>query len=137
MRVLRAGISMFVMLSAAACAASHQSAEATGPVPASGADSAQASQGIQVQIDNQNFSDMNIYLLRNGGRWLVGQAEGMGKTTLTIPQSMAPTDLRVRLIGDPIGGSRPVTTPVLIVPRGQTIYWKIGTEPGSSTASAG
>jgi hypothetical protein len=137
MRDVRAGISLFVMLSATACAASHQSAEANRPVPATGADSARASQGIQVQIDNQNFSDMNIYLVKSGGRWLVGQAEGMGKTTLTIPQSMAPADLRVRLIGDPIGGSRPVATPVLIVPRGQRVYWTIGSEPGSSTASAG
>jgi len=137
MKDLRAGISLFLMLSATACAASHAPAEATGPAPASRADSTRGSTGIQVQIDNQNISDMNIYLLRSGSRWLIGQAGGLSKTTLTIPEAMTPTDLRVRLIADPIGGSRPIATPVLVVPPGQRVYWSIGSDPAMSTASAG
>jgi hypothetical protein len=136
MRNLRTGLGLLLLLSAAACA-SNTSKDAAGPAPIGGADSAQASSGIQVQVDNQNISDMNIYLLRSGTRWLVGQAGGLSKSTLTIPGSVAPTDLRVRLLADPIGGSRPVTTPLLIVPRGQRIYWSIGSDPSMSTASAG
>jgi hypothetical protein len=133
---LRTGIGLLLLLSAAACA-SNTSNEAAGPAPAGSADSAQASSGIEVQVDNQNISDMNVYLLKGGSRWLVGQAGGLSKSTLTIPGSVAPTDLRVRLLADPIGGNRSVTTPVLIVPRGQRIYWSIGSDPSMSTASAG
>jgi len=136
MRNLRTGLGMLLLLSVAACA-SNASKDAAGPAPVSSADSAQALSGIQVQVDNQNISDMNIYLLRSGTRWLVGQAGGLSKSTLTIPGSVAPTDLRVRLLADPIGGNRPVTTPLLIVPRGQRIYWSIGSDPSMSTASAG
>jgi hypothetical protein len=135
MKRLGAGAAVFLMLAAAGCA-SHAPDEA-GPAPISRADSARDSTGLQVQIDNQNINDMSIYLLRSGTRFLVGQAGGLSKTTLTIPEAMTPTDLRVRLIAEPIGGSRPIATPVLIVPSGQRIYWSIGSDPATSTASAG
>jgi hypothetical protein len=135
MKRLWAGMAVFLMLAAAGCA-SHAPDEA-GPAPMSRADSARDSTGLQVQIDNQNINDMSIYLLRSGSRFLVGQAGGLSKTTLTIPEGMTPTDLRVRLLAEPIGGSRPIATPVLMVPPGQRIYWSIGSDPATSTASAG
>jgi hypothetical protein len=135
MTKLRAGMAVVLMLAAAGCA-SHAPDEA-GPAPMSRADSARDSTGLQVQIDNQNINDMSIYLLRSGSRFLVGQAGGLSKTTLTIPEGITPTDLRVRLLAEPIGGSRPIATPVLIVPPGQRIYWSIGSDPATSTASAG
>lgn len=135
MKGLWAGMAVFSMLAATACA-SHAPDEA-GPAPISRADNARDSTGLQVQIDNQNINDMSVYLLRTGTRFLVGQAGGLSKTTLTIPEGITPPDLRVRLIAEPIGGSRPIATPVLIVPRGQRIYWSIGSDPATSTASAG
>ena len=135
MKKLWAGMAVFSMLAATACA-SHAPDEA-GPAPISRADSAEASTGLQVQVDNQNINDMNIYLVRSGSRFLVGQAGGLSKTTLTIPQAMTPGDLRVKLIAEPIGGSRRIATPVLIVPPGQRVYWSIGSDPSTSNASAG
>ena len=135
MKRLWAGMAVFLMLAAAGCA-SHAPDEA-GPAPMSRADSARGSTGLQVQIDNQNINDMTIYLVRTGSRFLVGQAGGLSKTTLTIPEGITPPDLQVRLIAEPIGGSRPIRTPVLIVPRGQRVYWSIGSDPATSTASAG
>jgi hypothetical protein len=135
MKGLWAGMAVFSILAASACA-SHAPDEA-GPAPISRADNARDSTGLQVQIDNQNINDMSIYLVRSGSRFLVGQAGGMRKTTLTIPEGITPTDFRVRLIAEPIGGSRPIATPVLIVPPGQRIYWSIGSDPATSTASAG
>ena len=135
MKDLRAGMAVFLMLAAAACA-SH-APDVAGPAPISRADGARDSTGLQVQIDNQNINDMSIYLLRSGARFLVGQAGGLSKTTLTIPEAMTATDLRVRLMAEPIGGSRPIATPVLIVPPGQRVYWSIGSDPATSTASAG
>ena len=88
-------------------------------------------------IDNQNFNDMNIYLVSDGQRWLIGQVSGLTKAALDIPVGIARADARVRLLADPIGGSLPITTPVLIVPPGQTVYWTIGSDAASSSASAG
>jgi hypothetical protein len=93
--------------------------------------------GLPVEIDNQNFSDMNIYLVNGGQRFLLGQAEGLTRTTLTISEGLAPIDGRLRLEADPIGASRPVFTPVLVVSPGQSVYWTIGSDPEMSTASTG
>ena len=101
------------------------------------ADSTRPSRAIQVQVDNQNFSDMNVYLVTRGSRWLVGNVPGLTKATLTVPASLAPADQRVRLTAQPIGGPAATTTPTLVVPPGQQVYWTIGSDPGMSTASAG
>jgi hypothetical protein len=95
------------------------------------------SRAIAVQVDNENFNDMDVYLVRDGGRWLVGQVGGLSKATLTIPASLAPTDQQVRLRAEAIGGGGGTMTPLLIVPPGQQVYWTIGADPSMSTASAG
>jgi hypothetical protein len=123
---LRAGLIVLLGLSSA-CGASR-STPTSSPEP--------SSDEIPVQIDNQNFSDMDIYVLRNGARWLIGQAGGLTKTTLTIRGAIR-GDGRVRLLAEPIGGVRPIGTPTLVVPRGQSIFWTIGSDPATSSASTG
>jgi hypothetical protein len=97
----------------------------------------EARSGLPVQIDNQNFSDMDIYLVNGGQHWLLGQAGGLTRTTLTISDGMAPAGGRVRLEADPVGASRPIFTPELVVSPGQSVYWTIGSDSGMSTASTG
>ena len=123
---LRAGLIALLVLSSG-CGASR-TAPASGPEP--------TSNEIPVQIDNQNFSDMEIYVFKNGQRLLIGQAGGYTRTTLTI-RNVARGDGRVRLLAEPVGGVRPIATPTLVVPQGQTIFWTIGSDPATSTASTG
>jgi len=123
---VRAGLIVLLGLSSA-CGASRTT-PTSNPEP--------SSDEIPVQIDNQNFSDMEIYVVRNGQRLLIGQAGGLTKTTLTI-RNAARGDGRVRLLAEPIGGARPIATPTLVVPPGQSIFWTIGSDPATSTASAG
>jgi hypothetical protein len=80
---------------------------------------------------------MNVYLVSGGARWLVGNVPGMTKATLTVPASLAPADQRVRFRAQAIGAPAATTTPTLIVPPGQQVYWTIGSDPAMSTASAG
>jgi hypothetical protein len=126
MRHVRAGLIVLLGLSSA-CGASR-TAPTSNPEP--------SSDEIPVQIDNQNFSDMEIYVVRNGQRLLIGQAGGLTKTTLTI-RNPARGDGRVRLLAEPIGGARPIATPTLVVPPGQSIFWTIGSDLTTSTASTG
>jgi hypothetical protein len=97
----------------------------------------EARSGLPVQIDNQNFSDMDIYLVNGGQRWLLGQARGLTRTTLTVSDGTAPASGRVRLEADPVGASKPIFTPVLVVSPGQSVYWTIGSDPEMSTATTG
>jgi hypothetical protein len=126
MRHLRA-VSVALLGLSWACGASR-STPASGPTPASA--------GVAVEIDNQNFNDMTIYILRGGSRFLVGRAGGLSTTTLTIPGGVG-ADGRVRLLADPIGGDRTLTTSILIVPKGQRIFWTIGSDPANSSAYSG
>jgi hypothetical protein len=137
MRTSRASFTAALLLLAAGCAGSPAPAASPSPVASGSADSTRTSRAIAVQVDNQNFSDMNVYLVKDGGRWLVGQVGGMTKATLTIPASLAPADQRVRLRAEAIGGRGATTTPTLMVPPGQQVYWTIGSDPAMSTASAG
>ena len=123
---LRLGLIGLLGLSAA-CGASRAPVTSTEVSP---------SNEISVQIDNQNYSDMEIYVVRSGQRWLLGQAGGLTKTTLTIRNTVG-GDGRVRLVAQPIGGAAPISTQTLIVPQGQSIFWTIGSDPTTSTVSAG
>lgn len=106
------------------------------PTPVASADARASRQAIPVQVSNQNYNTMNVYLVRQGTRWLVGQINGLSDTTLTIPAALAPPDQQVRLRAEAIGGGG-TTTPLLIVPSGQRVYWTLGSDLSTSTASAG
>lgn len=123
---------------AVGCGASHQPVPAPAPETSARAGVKNPERGaVPVQIDNQNFSDMSIYLINGGQRWLLGQAGGLTETTLTIPSGVAPVDGRLRLSADPIGGSPRIFTPDLVVSPGQRVYWTIGADAQMSTASVG
>jgi hypothetical protein len=134
MRHSQTALIALMIMAATGCGSSNTAR--TAPEPKSSTSGMQQT-GPTVQIDNQNFADMSIYVLRSGQRIFVGQATGLTQTQLTIPSGVASADGRVRLLADPIGGAAPVTTPVLVVPQGQRIYWTIGSDPAMSTATTG
>jgi hypothetical protein len=90
-----------------------------------------------VRIDNQNFNDMDIYLLDRGARVLLGSASGLTKTTLLLPAGSTASGGRVTLQADPIGAAAPIRTPQLLVAPGQEVYWTIGADRAGSYASVG
>jgi hypothetical protein len=138
MWTVKAGLIGLVALSLG-CSAGRSSpsspAPEAGPAPAKAAASERSE--TRVDIDNQNFSDMNIYLVNEGTRFFLGSATGLSKTTLLIPAGATAGRWQVRLLADPIGGSSPIRTPALTVPPGQNVYWTIGADAASSFASAG
>jgi hypothetical protein len=127
-----------VLALVAGCGASRATPASPAPEQSASADdSSTTRQPIQVRIDNQNFSDMNVYLVSEGTHVLLGSAPGMSKTTLSLPSGSVSSQWRVRLVADPIGGSSAILTPTLLVAPGQNVYWTIGSDPSSSYASAG
>lgn len=123
-----------LLLIAAGC--SHSGSPAANPAPESSGGAEQNSRAIPVQVNNQNYNSMNVYLLQGGTRWLVGRVGGLSDATLAIPSSLAPPDHRVQLRAEAVGGGG-TTTPLLIVAPGQQVYWTIGSDLSTSNASAG
>jgi hypothetical protein len=118
----------------AACAG-HPAA--TSPTPEPATTSAGSADRIPVRIDNQNFNDMDIYLLDRGARVLLGSASGLTRTTLLLPADATASGGRITLQADPLGSSRPIRTPELLVAPGEKVYWTIGADRAGSYASVG
>jgi hypothetical protein len=138
MRFLRAGFVSLIAFTAACGSLPHT---ASAPAPKTGATSpdsgATAQSRARVEIDNQNASAMNIYLIVRGTRVLLGWVNGLAKTTLPIPASALSGTSQIRLLADPTGSGSPIRTPTLLLPPGQTVYWTIGADQAGSFASVG
>ena len=135
MRRLLTGLTGLTVLALGCDSGSVTPSEPT-PQPASEQEGKAPSGETVVQIDNQNFNDMNIYLLDEGNRVFLGAVNGLSTGTLAIPRAAGSSGSRVRLLADPIGSSIPITTPSLNVGPGQTVYWTIGSTASNSFASA-
>ena len=135
MRTLLAGLTGLMALSLG-CGTGRTSPSEPTPRQDSGQASREARGEVVVQIDNQNFNDMNIYFIDAGTRVFLGEVNGLTTGELAIPRAASPSSLQVRLLADPIGSSTPIATPSLTVGPGQTVYWTIGSNPSNSFASA-
>lgn len=78
-----------------------------------------------VQVDNNNWADMNIYVVRSGMRMRLGTVVSMNSATFVVPEPMVSASGEVRLLADPIGGAPQfMTQPVLVSP-GQQIEFTL------------
>lgn len=98
-------------------ACSHPQSGQVAPAPAV----------TKLEVDNQGFLDMNIYVIRDGGaRQRLGTATGNSQTTLTIPETvmlLGPTQLK--FLADPIGGRRTSVSSSIIVNHGDIVTLRI------------
>lgn len=75
---------------------------------------------VTVEVDNQSFSDMTIYVVR-GQRIRLGSARGLTKTVFTIPPSVVGGVASLRFIADPIGTSRASVSEEITITEGDSI----------------
>ena len=84
------------------------------------ADSGPATTTIDVQ--NNDFNDMTVYVVANGQRTRLGIAPGLKTTVLTIPRYLVFNGSTLRFVGDPIGGNRtPVSEEIDVSPGDQLV----------------
>lgn len=89
----------------------------TGSPPQTGDDS-QAVEPTTVEVQNQGFPDMTIYVVQSGQRVRLGLATGNSTETFVIPSAVVNGPaMQLRFIADPIGGSRlPVSDEITVSP---------------------
>ncbi len=92
-----------------ACGASRQGPRGSDPA-------------TMLQVDNQSFLDMNIYLVTTGGaRIRMGTASGNSSTTLRVPSTYVFGGSELRFLADPIGSNRtPISQGITVFP-GDTV----------------
>lgn len=70
-----------------------------------------------VKVDNQNFLDMDIYVLSNGARFRLGMVRGLSTEMFTIPDDIVRMSPQVRFELHPIGGrANPRTETIMVMP---------------------
>jgi hypothetical protein len=74
-----------------------------------------------VEVQNQGFADMTIYVLSQGTRVRLGLAGGHSTSRLSIPAYVLQGDRLVRFQADPIGGTREPVTEEISVDPGDTV----------------
>lgn len=98
---------------------------AAGTLPAACARSARMTKGgprapqeaTTVRVQNQNFLDMNVYVIQGGARTRLGTATGNSTARFTIPASLVHTLTQLRFFADPIGGrGTPVSEEITVSP---------------------
>ncbi len=78
-----------------------------------------------VEVQNQGFYDMTIYVLRSGQRVRLGQVGGNSTATFELPRTMVNPGLPIRFQADPIGSSRTPFSQEISVSPGDTVSLRI------------
>ena len=105
-RILAASIVLFV----AGCTGFRRGSNAIDP-----------NQPTVVQVDNQGFLDMAVYVVRSSQRIRLGTATGNSKSSFRVPAGIVSGLTPLRFIADPIGGTRASVSEEITVAPGDTV----------------
>ena len=78
-----------------------------------------------LEVENDNFSDMRIYVIRGSQRTRLGIATGKSKTSFTIPESVAFGTTSLRFEAVPIGGRVATFSEEITINQGDTLAIQI------------
>ena len=109
--LLAAGLA--VLLAAPGCASKQGETEAN----AARAEAAPTT----VRVENRNFLDMTIYVLRGGQRIRLGLANGSSTARFTIPSRLVFGITTLQFLADPVGSSRTPISQEIRVTEGDEI----------------
>jgi hypothetical protein len=90
----------------------------SGAPPQTGDDDSQMAAETTLEVTNQWFADMNIYVVRTGQRLRLGLATGNATTSFVIPRAVITgPSIRLRFLADPVGGTHaPVSDEITVSP---------------------
>lgn len=90
----------------------------------------------ELVVENNQWFDVHLYLVRLGVRTSLGFLTALGKGEFELPFAATTPGADVRILVHPIGGGRSYVTPTVIVNRGDV--WKLVVEnnPAMSTVVA-
>ncbi|HKR99045.1 MAG TPA: hypothetical protein VJU79_05975 [Candidatus Dormibacteraeota bacterium] len=92
----------------------------TSPAVADDADSR-----VELQIANHNWSDMVIYVIRDGQPSRIGVATAASSASFMLPRRILGQGGEIRLYGRPIGGHGEAFSESVIVQPGQWVEWTL------------
>lgn len=100
---------------------------ATGGGPGARNDAEQDAEVTLLEVENDNWQDVNVYMVRGVSRFRLGTVTGNTSATFEVPATMLAAGGELRLMADPIGSRRPYVTEPIPFARGNTVIWRLGT----------
>lgn len=90
-----------------------------------------------VEVTNHNWSDVTVYVLREGTdtRVRLGTVTSMTTSRFEVPPTVVPRGGSIRLQADPVGSSRGHTTHPIPVSPGQRVEWQVENNLNLSSVS--
>jgi hypothetical protein len=85
---------------------------------------APATAGVTVEVRNQNFADMDVYVVSEGLATRLGTATGHSTTTFGLDGSFFPSS-DLRIVATPIGGNGRASSGIVQISPGQTLEFTI------------
>jgi hypothetical protein len=132
MKVVAARISAFasMMILATGCASGSGSEWTSNdaPLPA-------YAQGMTVQVQNHNWSDMVVYAVRYTSRVRLGMVTSMNSRKFKVPNSVAVSTGGLELVAEAIGSQEQFVTGPINVQSGQLVELKLQNQLPISTWS--
>ena len=96
---MRRALSTVLLLALVLALAGCGGRRARGPAPPAGP-------RTTVRVENQNFLDMNVYVLNGTQRVRLGTVSGVSTRVLTIPSNLVFGTATLRFMLDPVGSTR-------------------------------
>ncbi|MHB1263922.1 MAG: hypothetical protein ACYC1S_05810 [Gemmatimonadaceae bacterium] len=78
-----------------------------------------------VQVNNQSWLDMTVYVVRGSQRVRIGQVNSNGSSKLEIPNGMVTGATTLSFVVDPIGSRRTASSFDITVTPGETVQLTI------------
>jgi hypothetical protein len=113
-------LSMLVLFG---CASHHRSSQTTA---------ASVNTPVDLEVENHNWSDIVIYLVRGTQRQRLGMVNALGKTVFTFPYRRLGTGGDARFSAHVIGGGGYTSETVLVQP-GQSLKWTLESDLARSS----
>ena len=118
-QVARSNKEMIMKVRVLAVAAALMAAACTGF--RHGSTAIDPNQPTVVQVDNQGFLDMAVYVMRSSERIRLGTATGNSKSSFRVPAGIVSGLTPLRFVADPIGGTRASVSEEITVAPGDTV----------------
>lgn len=80
---------------------------------------------IRLEVLNNNWSDVTVFVQREGSRDRVGVATAATTTVLSIPRHLLGQLRVVQLIADPIGSANGITSEAILLKPGMQVTWRL------------
>lgn len=80
---------------------------------------------VFVTVENNNWSDMRLYALRNGIRYRLGTVVSFTEERFQLPRHLQPDIEPVQLLAAPIGGTRSVRSYPVYLSEGEEMVWAL------------